>query len=539
MAARFCISCGAPRRAGVDRFCSVCGAPFEPANRPQLVSPSGAAIASASNRFQARLKRPLTLHLDRENLIYGAVIAAALLLLSTATFLSARPAVGKPEAAFVAADVDVAPTRSETGPAIDSPAAVVARSNLSAEDAIAAALPWVVRVLVDDGSGSGVILTPDGLVVTNAHVVRGSKNLNIGLRDGTRPGASIEALNEDADLALVRFSTTNSPSAQLADPRSLVLGESLIAIGYALGIEGEPTITRGVFSGLRTFDDGFDYVQTDAAINPGNSGGPLISVRAEVIGLNTGALRGGRFEGLGFAVSSGTVKTFLASGEDWKAAAPDLDESWGDWDQVVHFIDGFLERHPGYMPAKEKLYSALVSSGQLAIAQGDRRAAVTQLERARELLPGRGEARALLTSLTPTPTPRPTLTPIPRTATPRLQPTATPARSIPTLDRTRPSASGTVTAGGPVAFFTHPGGGRAVTIVLTTQLPPGPVGYGISFDVLRVSDGAIVAHGPALSKTRIQTQLTVSGSGGLYVISVDNTAAAKEGPVTYTVSVVF
>jgi S1-C subfamily serine protease len=187
----------------------------------------------------------------------------------------------------------------------------------------AGVLPSVVRVSALTSEGTGVIVDSAGLVLTNAHVVSERRGLEVQLRDGRTLAGTLQRYDEEADLALLRVQESGLPQATLGDADLLSGGEPLVAIGYAFGISGEPTITSGVFSGLRT-GPRVDYVQTDAALNPGNSGGPLVSQRGEVIGINTirvERLGGQAVQGVNFAISSNSVKTFLA-GTTGSAASP-------------------------------------------------------------------------------------------------------------------------------------------------------------------------------------------------------------------------
>jgi serine protease Do len=160
------------------------------------------------------------------------------------------------------------------------------------------------------GVGSGVILTSDGYILTNRHVVDGSQSLTVALADGTELDARIVRISSETDLALIKVEGTGLPAASIGDSNALEVGQTAIAIGSPLGTYTE-TVTRGIVSGLdrqitvtneatrrQTTLDGL--IQTDAAINPGNSGGPLLDGAGRVIGINTAVA--GNAEGLGFAI---------------------------------------------------------------------------------------------------------------------------------------------------------------------------------------------------------------------------------------------
>jgi S1-C subfamily serine protease len=180
--------------------------------------------------------------------------------------------------------------------------------------------PSVVRLDIHNangkraGSGSGVIVSPDGLLLTNSHVVQGARRAEVTTLDGRVLSARVLGDDPDTDLALVRIDeNTTLPSARLGDSKRLKRGEIAIAIGNPLGFDA--TVTAGVVSALgrslrsrngRMIED---VIQTDAALNPGNSGGPLVSSRGEVIGINTAMISGA--QGICFAVAANTANFVL------------------------------------------------------------------------------------------------------------------------------------------------------------------------------------------------------------------------------------
>jgi S1-C subfamily serine protease len=164
------------------------------------------------------------------------------------------------------------------------------------------------------GSGSGVILSPDGLILTNSHVVQGSKRADVTVLDGRSFSGRVLGDDPDTDLALVRIDENATLSAaKLGNSKKLKPGEIAIAIGNPLGFDA--SVTAGVISALgrslRSTNGRLieDVIQTDAALNPGNSGGPLVSSKGEVIGINTAIISGA--QGICFAVASNTASFVL------------------------------------------------------------------------------------------------------------------------------------------------------------------------------------------------------------------------------------
>lgn len=160
------------------------------------------------------------------------------------------------------------------------------------------------------GSGSGVVVSPDGLILTNSHVIDGATRIEAVLNGDRRFRLRLLGCDPDTDLAVLRAETSDTlPTARLGNSKAIVPGQIAIAIGNPLGFQS--TVTAGIVSAvgrtLRGYDGRLigDVIQTDAALNPGNSGGPLVSSAAEVIGINTATITGA--QGICFSVASNTA----------------------------------------------------------------------------------------------------------------------------------------------------------------------------------------------------------------------------------------
>jgi serine protease Do len=226
---------------------------------------------------------------------------------------------------------------SQTASAAPTANAVVAASRTDLGDisaVVAAARPSVVTITSSGisirgmspfsvpatGVGSGVILTANGYILTNKHVISGSKSLTVALSDGTEYPATVVKQLADNDLALIKIDATGLTPAKIGDSATLQAGQTAIAIGSPLGTYTE-TVTKGIISALGrdiTVADEqtgrpvqlHNLIQTDAAINPGNSGGPLLDANGSVVGLSTAVA--GNAEGLGFAIPISAASDLIA-----------------------------------------------------------------------------------------------------------------------------------------------------------------------------------------------------------------------------------
>jgi len=217
-------------------------------------------------------------------------------------------------------------TLDQLQPDSDNPAST-ATADVAAFDAYSRAVmgavdkvgPAVLHLQIEaqkgpGGSGSGVVFTPDGYVLTNSHVIAGAKRIIATFADGHSLTASIVGDDPDTDLAVLRLNGEAPAWARLGSSRNLRVGQLVVAIGNPFGFQA--TVTAGVVSALgrslrsrsgRLIDS---VIQTDAALNPGNSGGALVASNAEVIGINTAIINGA--QGICFAVASNTAQFVLS-----------------------------------------------------------------------------------------------------------------------------------------------------------------------------------------------------------------------------------
>ncbi len=211
-----------------------------------------------------------------------------------------------------------------------NPVVPIIRSDIenSVESVVEKTSPAVVRIVStkevlgfffpqmvpQQGLGSGVIIKPDGLILTNNHVIEDANKIQVTLSDGKIYKGKVVGTDPISDVALVKIDAKNLPYMELGDSSKLKVGQFVVAIGNPYGLDH--TVTVGVVSALeRNVNIGnktmHGVIQTDAAINPGNSGGPLVSLNGEVVGINTMIYQNA--QGLGFAVSSNTCKKVIDS----------------------------------------------------------------------------------------------------------------------------------------------------------------------------------------------------------------------------------
>jgi S1-C subfamily serine protease len=177
---------------------------------------------------------------------------------------------------------------------------------------------------VFEGAGSGIVLSADGLVVTNAHVIGNLGEITVVLSDGTEHPAELVGASPDDDIAVIRVQGVDDlVPAELGSSDALRVGDEVIAIGNALNLGGEPTVTRGIVSAQdRDLEaEGVSLaglIQTDAAINPGNSGGPLVNAAGQVVGMNTAIVA--EAQNLGFSIAIDLARPIIADLEEGRGA---------------------------------------------------------------------------------------------------------------------------------------------------------------------------------------------------------------------------
>jgi serine protease DegS len=209
--------------------------------------------------------------------------------------------------------------------------------------------------------GSGVIVSAQGYILTNNHVIEGADAIRVGLRDGRSAEAAIVGTDAEADLAVLKVELDDLPTITLGDSDTLRVGDVVMAIGNPFGV-GQ-TVTMGIISatgrselGISTFEN---FIQTDAAINPGNSGGALITARGELIGINTAIFsRSGGSQGIGFAIPTSLARVSMAQivekgyvsrgwlGVEIQELTPQLAESFGIKGEKGIIIAGVLRNGP-------------------------------------------------------------------------------------------------------------------------------------------------------------------------------------------------
>jgi len=227
------------------------------------------------------------------------------------SFVQSEPTAAAPTNGSVTVQLENSPVSKDNKPQNDG---------LSLQQIYTAAIDSVVSISCEtengSASGTGVILSRDGYVVTNSHVIEGAQAVSVRLTDQREFSAQLIGSDAFSDLAVLQIQATDLIPAQFGDSEVLRVGDAVVAIGDPLGVELRGTMTDGIVSAInRDVSTGgrtMTLIQTNAALNPGNSGGPLLNCYGQVIGINTmkigGSVDSTGVEGLGFAIPSTTVK---------------------------------------------------------------------------------------------------------------------------------------------------------------------------------------------------------------------------------------
>lgn len=217
------------------------------------------------------------------------------------------------------------------------------------------------REFQQQGLGSGVIVTSDGYIITNNHVVEGADELNVSLPDKRTFKAKVIGTDPKTDLAVIKIDVSNLPALPWGDASQLEVGEMVLAVGNPFGLS--QTVTMGIISAIGRANVGIvdyeDFIQTDAAINPGNSGGALVNLKGELIGINTAIFsQSGGYMGIGFAIPSTMAKSVMQSlikhgkvirgwiGLSIQDVTPDLAKEFGATESKGALVGDVLEDSP-------------------------------------------------------------------------------------------------------------------------------------------------------------------------------------------------
>ncbi len=293
----------------VDTNSDLNDAPQQPALPPPLVGDTPAsrtppiALSNSSQERPARHRRRFLAGVAT-GVVVAAVAAGALVLIDRVGNDNSSPTADGGTLVTLAADGNsLHALVVQARPSIVAIHTTVNQTDMSGRD------------FLGEAAGTGWVVSADGYIATNAHVVDGSESISVTLGDGATEDAELVASDPRVDLAVLRIDRDDLVPLPFGDSGALNVGDSVIAIGNALDLGAEPTVTGGIVSAKdRTIVDPdgqtlVDLIQTDAAINLGNSGGPLLDMQGRVVGVNTAV--SGRGENIGFAISIDRAKTMI------------------------------------------------------------------------------------------------------------------------------------------------------------------------------------------------------------------------------------
>ena len=274
---------------------------FEPLEPPEPVAPPGPPSPPASEARAPRSLRQFLLAGLAGGLV-GALVASGV---------------------FVALDNDNAASDGVAGREVIVRGADTITTAGDIAAILRADVPAVVAIVDDGGpdnggaAGTGFVISSDGVIVTNNHVIEDASRIQAQFSDGRKLTAKVLGRDPSSDLAVIKVEGANLKAIELGDSDQVQVGDDVVAIGNALALEGGLTVTRGIISGLHrvvsTNSGGSlaDVIQTDAAINPGNSGGPLVDAQGRVIGINTAIADPGEAQNVGFAIPISQAKPII------------------------------------------------------------------------------------------------------------------------------------------------------------------------------------------------------------------------------------
>jgi S1-C subfamily serine protease len=287
--------------------------PWQPSSWPAPGAPAPIVEVASSSEAQARprasTRRRFALAAIAVATIAGGTIGGAIAGSARTDPISAS----SPSPVFHSTSVDT----SSADDGVSGTAGSTAKVDVTS--LIDATLPSVVSITVDGpsggGAGSGFVISADGEIATNAHVVADMTDIEVAFADGTTTAATVLGVDRTDDLAVIKVDRSGLQALVLGDSAALRMGEPVVAIGNALDLTGGPTATEGIVSAVdRTIDtqDGehlTHMIQTDAAINPGNSGGPLLTLDGKVVGINSAGSRDA--QNIGFSIAVDTAKPII------------------------------------------------------------------------------------------------------------------------------------------------------------------------------------------------------------------------------------
>ena len=283
-------------------------APFAPPPAPAAPTPPSSTPPSSTPASSTppvdRRRNPRLLTAVVVSALVGAAVSGG--IVAVATNDDAAPATSS------------AVATNSTGTADNPIAALVAKATpsiVSIHDSVVQTDTFG-QTAAGQAAGTGFVLTADGYIVTNNHVIEGATDITVDFSDGSNAAAEVVAADPNSDLAVLKVDQTGLTPIELGSSSSLQVGDQLVAVGNALDLSGGQTVTTGIVSATGrslTEPNGVrlvNLIQTDTAINPGNSGGPLLNMSGQVVGINT-AIAGSGAQNVGFAISIDPAKQLI------------------------------------------------------------------------------------------------------------------------------------------------------------------------------------------------------------------------------------